>query len=111
LLFRELLFDKKGNLRQFGDNITNPQYAKSLEDIRDNPESFYNGSLATKIVRDIRRRGGIVTSQDLRDYKVIRRKAIVNQLGNMTWYTAPPPASGPVITLILNILKGLSLCR
>ncbi|XP_020609879.1 gamma-glutamyltranspeptidase 1-like [Orbicella faveolata] len=106
---KELLFDKKGNLRQFGDNITNPQYAKSLEEIRDHPESFYNGSLATKIVRDIRRRGGIVTSQDLRDYKVIRRKALVNQLGDMTWYTAPPPASGPVITLILNILKGYNM--
>lgn len=105
------MFDKKGNLKQLGDNITNPQYAKSLEEIRDHPESFYNGSLAMKIVRDIRRRGGIVTSQDLKDYKVIRRKALVNQLGNMTWYTAPPPSSGPVITLILNILKGLFLCR
>ena len=105
------MFDKKGNLRKFGDNITNPLYAKSLEEIRDHPQSFYNGSLAMKIVRDIKRRGGIVNSQDLRDYKVIRRKAIVNQLGNMTWYTAPPPASGPVITLILNILKGLFLTR
>lgn len=105
------MFDKKGNLKQLGDNITNPQYAKSLEEIRDHPESFYNGSLAMKIVRDIRRRGGIVTSQDLKDYKVIRRKALVNQLGNMTWHTAPPPSSGPVITLILNILKGLFLCR
>ena len=74
--------------------------------IRDNPESFYNGSLANKIVRDIRKRGGIITLQDLREYKVIRRKAIINKLNDMTWYTAPPPASGPVITLILNILKG-----
>ena len=105
------MFDKKGNLKQLGDNITNPQYAKSLEEVRDHPESFYNGSLAMKIVWDIRRRGGIVTSQDLKDYKVMRRKALVNQLGNMTWYTAPPPSSGPVITLILNILKGLFLCR
>ena len=44
--------------------------------------------------------------QDLQDYKVIRKKALVNQLGDITWYTVPPPSSGPVITLILNILKG-----
>lgn len=106
---RELFVDKKGNLRQLGDNVTNLQYARSLEVIRDNPESFYNGSLASKIVRDIRKRGGIITLQDLREYKVIRRKAIINQLNDMTWYTAPPPASGPVITLILNILKGYNM--
>ena len=47
-----------------------------------------------------------MTSQDLKEYKVLRKKALVNKLGNMTWFTAPPPASGPVITLILNILKG-----
>lgn len=44
--------------------------------------------------------------KDLQDYKVIRKKALVNQLGDITWYTVPPPSSGPVITLILNILKG-----
>ena len=106
-VFRELLLDADGNLKNLGDNITNKQYAKTLEDIRDDPERFYNGTLAEKIVRDIRLRGGIITLQDLKDYKVIRKKAIVNKLGNMTWYTVPPPSSGPVITLILNILKGM----
>jgi len=106
---KELLFDDEGNLKKLGDNITNPQYAKTLEDIRDDPESFYSGQLASKIVRDIRLRGGIITAQDLKDYKVIRKKALVNKLGNMTWYTVPPPSSGPVITLILNILKGYNM--
>ena len=106
LVFRELLLDKEGKLKNLGDNITNLQYAKTLEKIRDDPESFYNGLLANKIVRDIQGRGGIITLQDMKDYKVIRKKALVNELGNITWYTVPPPSSGPVITLILNILKG-----
>lgn len=101
------MFDDQGNLKKVGENITNPQYAKTLEDVRDDPESFYNGPLASRIVRDISMRGGIMTLKDLKDYKVIRKKALVNELGNMTWYTVPPPASGPVITLILNILKGM----
>lgn len=104
---RQLLFDDQGNLKKLGENITNPQYAKTLEDVRDDPESFYNGPLASRIVRDISMRGGIMTLKDLKDYKVIRKKALVNELRNMTWYTVPPPASGPVITLILNILKGM----
>lgn len=105
-VLREILTDKDGNLKNLGDNITNPQYANTLEKIRDEPESFYKGSLAEEIVEDIQRRGGIITLQDLQGYNVIRKKALVNQLGDMTWYTVPPPSSGPVITLILNILKG-----
>lgn len=105
-VLREILTDKDGNLKNLGDNITNLQYANTLEKIRDDPESFYKGSLAEEIVQDIQRRGGIITLRDLQDYKVIRKKALVNQLGDITWYTVPPPSSGPVITLILNILKG-----
>lgn len=105
----QLLLDGHGNLRKLGDNITNPQYAQTLEDIRDDPESFYNGQLARRIVQDIRSRGGIISLQDLKYYDVQRKSAIVNQMGNMTWYTVPPPSSGPVITLLLNILKGYNM--
>ena len=58
-------------------------------------------------MQDIRSRGGIISLQDLKYYDVQRKSAIVNQMGNMTWYTVPPPSSGPVITLVLNILKGV----
>ena len=53
--------------------IKNEKYAMTLEKIRDDPYSFYNGSLATKISQDIRRaryqeRKGQVTEQDLGNY-------------------------------------------
>lgn len=95
-----------GELRKLGENITNPQLAVTLEKIRDNPMSFYNGWLASEIVRDVKRAGGIITADDMSNYKVVWRKALKNNLGDMTWFTVPPPASGPVITMILNILKG-----
>ncbi|KAK2558241.1 Glutathione hydrolase 3 [Acropora cervicornis] len=50
---RELLLDKDNNTFKEGDKITNKKYAKTLEKIQKDPESFYSGSLADKVARDI----------------------------------------------------------
>ena len=99
--------DKDGNLKKLGEEITNPELAATLEKIRDNPHTFYNGSLAKDIEKDMEENGGIITVEDLQNYEAqLEKEPITNSLGDWTWYTLPPPASGPVITLILNIMKG-----
>ena len=83
-----------------------PKLAKTLERIRDDPEGFYNGSLAKDIVQDIKDGGGIFTLDDLKNYKVKFRSPMNGTLGNYSWYSTPPPGSGVVLSFILNILKG-----
>lgn len=83
-----------------------PKFARTLEIIRDNPESFYSGELAKDIVRDVQENGGIITLEDMKKYNVSVRKALSAEMGDYTWYTNPPPGSGAVLSLILNILKG-----
>ena len=84
----------------------------TLEKIRDDPESFYNGSLAKTISQDIRiripgkERKGKITEQDLRDYQTKIRKPLESELEGMKMLLTPPPTSGAVLALILNILKG-----
>ena len=51
-------------------NITNEPLANTLEIIRDNPDDFYYGKLAEKIVRDITGIGGLISLDDLANYKV-----------------------------------------
>ena len=70
------------------------------------PESFYSGELASYIVEDIRKVDGIVTAEDLRNYKSIPRQPYEDELSGMKMYLTPPPTSGAVLALILNILKG-----
>lgn len=70
------------------------------------PESFYSGKLASDILDDIRRVNGIVTLEDLRNYKSISREPYEGELSGMKMYLTPPPTSGAVLALILNILKG-----
>ena len=84
----------------------------TLEKIRDGPKSFYNGSLAKMISQDIRmripekERKGKVTEQDLRNYKTEIREPLESELEGMKMLLTPPPTSGAVLALILNILKG-----
>ena len=78
----------------------------TLEKIRDDPYSFYNGSLARNISRDIRLHKGQVTKQDLRNYTTVIREPLESELAGMKMLLTPPPTSGAVLGLILNILKG-----
>ncbi|XP_068708746.1 glutathione hydrolase 1 proenzyme-like [Montipora foliosa] len=103
---RELLIDDKGNLKELGADLKMPKFARTLEIIRDDPDSFYNGNLAQEIVKDIQEGGGIITLEDLKNYQTAERTPLSQTMGDYTLYTNPPPGSGAVLSLILNILKG-----
>ena len=76
--------------------------------MRDDPDSFYRGALARDILRDIKKVNGSVTEEDLWSYKPIVREPYQSNIQNMTMYLTPPPTSGAVLALILNILRGRS---
>ena len=80
----------------------------TLERVRDDPESFYNGALASDIIRDLKKVNGMVTDSDLRDYRPITRNPYQRELSGMKMYLTPPPTSGAVLGFILNILQGRS---
>lgn len=101
-----MLLDGEGNLKKLGSVLKMPKFATTLETIRDNPESFYTGELAEDIVKDVQENGGIITLEDMKAYKVVVRDPLTATMGDYTWYTNPPPGSGAVLSLILNILKG-----
>ena len=89
--FSELLLDKNKKLRKKGDKIKNEKYAKNLEKVQNDPESFYSGELANDIAEDIRIVNGIVELNDLRRYQSISRKPYKSELSGMNMYPTPPP--------------------
>lgn len=96
-----------------GNIVTNIALGNTLEAIANtgNADIFYDGFFSSIIAKDIQNQDGVLTKSDLKKYKAVLREPLMTRLGDYTILTSPPPASGPVLAYILNILKGkLHLC-
>ncbi|AUG00213.1 gamma-glutamyltransferase [Pseudomonas sp. 09C 129] len=89
-----------------GETFRQPELAATLERIADQgAKEFYEGKTADLLVAQMQADKGLITKQDLQDYKVAWREPLqVNWRGN-TLYTAPPPSSGGVALAQLMTIK------
>ncbi|KAB0546988.1 gamma-glutamyltransferase [Pseudomonas argentinensis] len=88
--------DYFGTMRP-GELFKQPQMAQTLERIAANgPDEFYKGQTADLLVAQMQRDGGLITKQDLADYRAKWREPMrVDWQGN-SLYTAPLPSSGGI---------------
>ncbi|MFG0751929.1 gamma-glutamyltransferase [Pseudomonas sp. TYF_14] len=88
--------DYFGNMK-VGELFKQPEMAQTLERIADKGVSeFYQGKTADLLVAQMQAYKGLITKDDLKDYKAVWREPMaVSWRGNVV-YTAPPPSSGGV---------------
>lgn len=94
-----------------GDTLFQPDLAQTLKLIRDKGAAgFYEGETAAKIVAEMKRGKGIITANDLKQYKVVKRAPIVFDYRGYQIVTMPLPSSGGImLQQMLGILQSYPL--
>jgi gamma-glutamyltranspeptidase/glutathione hydrolase len=104
------IFQRNGNFYQEGEVFRQPELARTLTRIEQDPASFYHGALASELARAIQKYGGLVSKQDLAIYQVKDRKPLTGSYRQYEILAPPPPSSGGIALLeALNILQGYDL--
>ena len=87
-----------------GDILVQRDLAETLKRIRDyGRDGFYSGKTARLIAKEMKRGNGIVTEQDLKEYKSVSRIPLNADYKGYRIITVPPPSSGGII--LIQLLK------
>jgi gamma-glutamyltranspeptidase/glutathione hydrolase len=98
---------------QEGDRLIQLDLADTLRAIaKDGPGAFYQGRIATQIASAVVKAGGIMSKDDLANYRAIERPVVRGTYRGFDIVSSPPPSSGGVhLIQMLNILEGYDLAH
>lgn len=88
-----------------GELFRQAELAATLERIAADPEDFYQGETAQLLVAQMQRSGGLITLQDLVNYRAQWREPLRLHWRDYTVLSAPPPSSGGIALLQLLALR------
>lgn len=108
---KKYFLKKDGSTYTGGEILVQKDLANTLRLIQKEGESaFYKGKIADMIESDMQKNGGIITKQDLANYKVVWRKPVSGTYRGYEIISMPPPSSGGAhILQILNIMENTDI--
>jgi gamma-glutamyltranspeptidase/glutathione hydrolase len=108
-----VFLNSDGTVLMPGQDLLQPDLAITLRAIAsDGPKGFYEGPVAEKIVAAVRKAGGIMTMDDMKNYRAVLREPIRGTYRGYDIISMPPPSSGGVHLIeMLNILEGYDLAK
>ncbi|MCL2914264.1 gamma-glutamyltransferase [Shewanella corallii] len=106
-----IFYKADGSNYQPGDLLKQPELAESLKRIaKQGSKGFYEGETAQKLVTAVNQAGGIMSLDDMKNYKAVERTPVSGTYRGRTVLSMPPPSSGGVhIVQMLNILENFPL--
>ncbi len=104
------IFTHDGKPYQPGEILKQPELAATLSAIARDPNSFYQGKIASAIAQDMRANNGLITSEDLKQYRPTWRAPVCGTFRQARVCSMPPPSSGGVhLIQILNLIGDTDL--
>ena len=94
------IFLPNGRVPKPGERFFNRDYAATLRTIAsEGAEAFYRGSIARRIAADMQANEGLITYDDLAQYRAIERKPVSGRYRDHVLFTGGPPV-GTGVTLL-----------
>lgn len=100
-------------LPPLGHSIVQPDLGRVLKKIAEHGSAgFYRGTVAERLVREVKRHGGIWSLADLAAYQVRERTPVVVNYHDLRVVSAAPPSSGGLaLAQMLKMLEGFDLAQ
>jgi gamma-glutamyltranspeptidase/glutathione hydrolase len=100
------IFFKEGRPLKEGEMLVQKDLGSLRLIAKEGPKAFYDGAIAKKIVAEMDKHGGLITAEDLKNYKVVERVPVSGNYRGYQVMSMPPPSSGGVhIIQMMNILE------
>jgi gamma-glutamyltranspeptidase/glutathione hydrolase len=107
------VFLRDGKYYEPGETFIQADLGRTLDRIaRLGAKDFYEGETASLLAADMQKHGGLITLDDLKNYKAIERQPLTGKYRGYDIITAPPPSSGGVgILQMLGVLEGTDFAK
>ncbi len=107
---RRIFFDADGEALPPGMRVVNADMAETLRRIAEGgPDVFYRGDIARQIAADMAANGGLLSLQDLNDYRTTPAEPLRGSYRGYEIASNQPPGGGPLLIEMLNILEAFDL--
>ena len=110
---KKIILNKYGKYYKVGDLYKNEELANTLKLISiKGKDAFYTGDIAKSIVETAQKYGGIITLEDLKNYKVVESKPLKGSYRGKTIISSPLPSGGGTnVIQSLNILENFDVSK
>ncbi len=104
------IFLPDGKPPRMGQVLRQRELARTFRRIAlEGPEDFYEGALAKEIAGFLRANAGLLTLDDMKNFRVRWREPITTEFHGHTLYGMPPGSCGMTMFQTLNIMDGFNL--
>ncbi len=102
------VFVPNGKPLKEGDKLVQPDLAKTLKLIqKEGSDALYKGEIGKALVKEVQKRGGSMTMDDLKNYVVKEREPVKTTYRGYDVVSAAPPSSGGLtVQQILKLMEG-----
>jgi gamma-glutamyltranspeptidase len=102
------IYAPSGQLVKVDDIVYRKNYAKTLKKIaKEGSKGFYEGEVAQEIANYVQKNGGIITLEDLKNYKAIVKEPSIGTFLGSKVISTTAPSSGSVLVSTLGLLDAV----